>query len=87
MNIILMMNEIPSIANPMIRESALPNFRIAPDERSELMRIRALDELHAALNRHILRGSKQKMNMIGHEDEGVQKITAFTSVMEHNFEK
>ena len=87
MNIIPMMNEIPSIANPMIRESALPDFRIAPYESAELMRIRTLDELHAALKGYVGGGREQKMDVIGHEDEGVQEITTFTSVMEHNFEK
>jgi hypothetical protein len=32
-----MMNEIPSIANSMIRESALPDFGVAADERSEFV--------------------------------------------------
>ncbi len=43
MNIVAMMNEVLSIANPMIRESALPHFRVSPDESAEVVRVRALD--------------------------------------------
>ena len=43
MDVISMMNEIPSIANSMICKPALPDFGVAADERSELVRIGAFD--------------------------------------------
>jgi len=43
MNIITMMNEVPSIPNPMIRESALPHLGVSPDESTEFVGVRALD--------------------------------------------
>ena len=39
MNVIPMMNEIPSIANPMIGKSALPDFGFSPDESTEFVRV------------------------------------------------
>jgi hypothetical protein len=38
-----MMNEILSIANPMIGESVLPHFGISPDQSAERVRVSALD--------------------------------------------
>jgi len=43
MNIIPMVKEVLSIANPVIGESALPYFRVSPDESTEFMRVSALD--------------------------------------------
>ncbi len=43
MNIIPMMNEVLSIANPMIGESALPDFGVAPDKGAEFMGVRAFN--------------------------------------------
>jgi len=43
MNIVPMMNEVLSIANPMIGESALPHFRVSPDKSAERMGVCALD--------------------------------------------
>jgi hypothetical protein len=66
MNIVPMMNEVLSITNSMIGKSALPDFGVAPDERAEFVGIGTLDELHRPLNRYVLSGSKQKVNVIGH---------------------
>jgi len=43
MNIIPMMNEVLSIANPMVGESALPHFGLSSDQSAERMRVSALD--------------------------------------------
>jgi hypothetical protein len=43
MNIVPVMNEILSIANPMIGESTLPHVRFSPDEGAERVRVAALD--------------------------------------------
>jgi hypothetical protein len=42
MNIIMMMNEVLGIPNPMIGESALPDFGVAPDEGAEFVGVTAL---------------------------------------------
>ncbi len=87
MNVILMMNEIPSIANPMVRKPALPDLGLAPDDRSEFMRIRALDELYATLKSHALSRREQQMNMVRHNNEGVQEVPALAAVVKQSFEK
>ena len=43
MNVIPMMNEVLSIANPMIRESALPDFGLSSDKSADRVRVSALD--------------------------------------------
>ncbi|MGB9203936.1 MAG: hypothetical protein WCB94_08160 [Terriglobales bacterium] len=87
MNIISMMNEVLSTANPMIGESALPHFRVSPDQSAERMRVSALDQLDGALDCHVLSRSKQEMNVIGHKDEGVQCIATFSTVVVKGLEE
>jgi len=87
MNIIPMMNEVLSIANPMIGESALPNFRVSSYESAEFMGVRALDQLDIALDGYVLSGSEQKTDMIGHKDEGVQGVAAFATVVIKSLEE
>ena len=48
MNVISMMHEINLIANPMIGESAFPDFLLSTDDASEFMRVRALDQVGSA---------------------------------------
>ncbi len=80
MNVISMMQEINLISNPMIRESALPDFLLSTDDASEFMRISALDKLDRALDCDIDRGSQQKMNVFRHKDKSVQFVAAFTTM-------
>jgi len=72
MNVIPMMSEVLSITNPMIRETALPNFRLAPDQGAERMGIPSFD---------------QEMNVIRHEHEGVQGVLSFATVVEKSLKK
>ena len=44
------------------------------------MRISALDELDGVFERHVMGWSKQEMDMFGHEDEGMELITAFATI-------
>ena len=87
MNIVSMTGKVVSIANSMISESALPNFRVSPDERTEFVGVRAFDELHGALNGHLRSRSKEKMDMVGHDDKEVQKITTLPPVMVKSLEE
>jgi hypothetical protein len=45
------------------------------------MRVSTLDQLHSALYRYVLGRCEQDMDMIGHEDEGVQCIATFSTVV------
>jgi hypothetical protein len=82
MNVIPMMSEVLNITNPMIRETALPNFRLAPDQGAERMGIPSFDQLERALDGHVARRGKQEMNVIRHECEGVQGVLTFATVVE-----
>jgi hypothetical protein len=57
MNVIPMMSEVLSITNPMIRETALPNFRLAPDQGAERMGIPSFDQLEGARSTDLRDGS------------------------------
>jgi len=87
MNIIPMMNEIPSVANPVIRKPALPHLGLASNQRPERMRVSAFDQLHRALDRDIVSGSEDEVNVIGHDHEFVQGIMTLAPIMKQSFEK
>jgi hypothetical protein len=74
------MQEILVITNPVISEPTLPDFSFAAKDGSESMRVSAFDELKRMFERHIWCGSEQKVNMLRHQDEGVQLITAFAAI-------
>jgi hypothetical protein len=87
MNVIPMMSEVLSITNPMIRETALPNFRLAPDQGAERMGIPSFDQLERALEGHVVHWRKQEMNVVRHENEAVQEVLACTAIVEKSFKK
>ena len=87
MNIVPVMNEVLSIANPVIGKSTLPDVRVAPDKSVERVRVSALDQLDGALDGYILSRCEQEMHMIGHKDEGMQTIPAFAAVVKECFEE
>jgi hypothetical protein len=43
--------------------------------------------LDGTFESRIVRGSKQKMNVVGHENKSVQEIAAFASIMIKSLEK
>ena len=51
MNVIKMMHEILVISNSVVRESALPDFAPATQNRPEGVRVPAFDELNRMLER------------------------------------
>jgi hypothetical protein len=87
MNVIPMMNEIHLVANPMIRKSSLPDFLIAPDDTSESMRVRAIDQLDGAFNRHIGSGRQEQMNMFRHDNQSVQAVATFATIPIQRFQE
>jgi hypothetical protein len=80
MNVILMMHKIDAIPNPMIGESALPDFLIAADDRSERVRVSTFDQLDRAFNRDVPCGRQKKMNMLRHDDKRVQGVAPFAAI-------
>jgi hypothetical protein len=75
------MSKVVWIANTVIGESALPHLGVSPANGAERMRVSTLDQLHSALYRYVLGRCEQDMDMIGHEDEGVQCIATFSTVV------
>ena len=80
MNVISMMHKIDAIPNTMISEPALPDFLIAADDRPEFVRAGTLDQLNSAFDSNVHSRSEQQMNVFGHDDEGVQFVTAFAAM-------
>jgi hypothetical protein len=87
MNIILMMDEVAGITNPMIGKSALPEFGLATNQRAQRVGVSALNQLNGALDGYVMSGSKQEMNMIGHEYEGAQCVAAFSTIVVKGLEE
>ena len=87
MNVLAMAGEIFPVTNSMVRESTLPDFSPSANHRSESVRKPAFDELNRALNRHVRRRSKEKMNMLGHDDKSVQFKLAFAPIAVKGLQK
>lgn len=75
-----MIDEILIISNPMIRETALPDFACASPGCSERVGISALDELDGMLQRHVISRSEEQMDMFGHNDERVDLKAPFAAI-------
>ena len=80
MNVVLVMNEILAIANSVIGEPALPDFSFSTQDGSQGVRIAALDELNRVFERYVVGGSEQEMDVLGHDDEGVQLESTFAAI-------
>jgi len=78
-----MLRVILKIPNPMIRETRLPDLP-APFEAE---RETSLDELHGSLQRNLLRGRDQQMNVIGHDDEFMEEIFSFVAIVSKRVEQ
>ena len=64
------------VADAMVGEATLPDRELG----CEAVRKAALDEAHYSFEGDSLRGEDQ-MNVIGHDDEGVQLVVALASVV------
>jgi hypothetical protein len=80
LDVVLVIQEILGVANTMIGETALPDFAFPAEDFSEGVGVAALDKLDGVLDSYIMGRSQQKMNMLGHEDEGVELIAAAITV-------
>ena len=82
-----MMHEILVISNSVVRESALPDFAPATQNRPEGVRVPAFDELNRMLERHTVRRCKEKMYMLGHEHKCMNEEASLASVSKHGYEE
>jgi hypothetical protein len=83
MNVILMIDEILGVANPVIGESALPDFSVAAKNFAKSVGVSALDELDCMFEGNVEAGSKQEMDMLRHQNEGVQLIATVAAISVH----
>ena len=79
-NVVSMVHEIFAIANSAICEAALPDFAMATEDGSESMRVSAFDQLNRMLKSYVLGRSQQKVDVFGHDDEGMKLITALAAI-------
>jgi len=80
MNVISMMREINLVANPVIRESALPYLPFTPDDCAKFVRVSSFDQLDRPLDCHVQGRSQQEMNVVWHHDKHVQFIPALAAM-------
>lgn len=64
-NVVLMVPEVLVIPDPVIRETALPDFSTSSDYAPKRMRVSAFYELDSMFEGDIFCRSKQEMNMLG----------------------
>jgi hypothetical protein len=82
MDVIASYLEILAIANAVVCKSALPDRQLGGDP----VRKAAFDESHGTLDRAALR-REQEMYVIRHDDEGVQFVMTFTTVLLQGLKK
>ncbi len=68
--------KVSAVADAVVGEGALPDGEAGGEAVGEA----ALDELHGALDGDGLRG-QEEMDVVGHDDEGVEEVVAFASVV------
>jgi hypothetical protein len=87
MQILPMRSEIADIPNPVIGKPSLPDLAGFSENGAEIMRVSAFDQLNRMFDRHVLCGRKQKVNVIRHQDELVQRVALLPSVVKEGLEK
>jgi len=87
MNVISMVRKVHFIANPVIRESALPHLSFSANDAAEFMRISAFDQLDRALEGYVRVRSQQDINVLGHEDEGMQFVASLAAISVKRFQE
>ncbi len=75
------------IADSVIGESTLPDLPLSAKDRTEGVRVSAFDELNRVLKRDVGRGSQQEMDMLWHEDKGMDLKSALVAIVIKSFEK
>ena len=72
------------VADAMGVEGWLPDF--AGELRTDGVREAAFDALHAAFEGLVFRGGEEQVEVFGHDDEGVEEVTALVAVVEEGLE-
>jgi len=73
---------IVEIPHPMIAETSLPDQTAAEPKRKS-----SLDKLHGALKRNFRRGRQKHVDVVGHNDEFMQKKFSLVAIMRKRFDQ
>ena len=87
MNILAMVGIVLRVADAMVCKSALPDLALASEFRAHGVRVSALNELDRAFNGYVVRGSKQHMHVLRHDDECEQLKSPCAAVAVQSLEK
>jgi len=87
MDIVSMMHIVLNVPNPMIGESALPDFTSAANQTPEGVGVSALDQLNRVFEGYLGRRSQQEMNMLRHDNECMDFKSAFTAISIHRLQE
>ena len=82
MNVIEPHHKFISVANAVVRESALPDRKL----RAHTMRKASFDQTHSSLDRDAL-GSQQKMNVVRHNHKGMQFVVSLPTILLQRLQK
>jgi len=86
-NVIQVIQEILAVANPMIRESARPDFALAAQDFAKSMRRSTFDELNSVFERDLGGRRDEEMNVLRHDDERMDLKAALTAVSVEGLEE
>jgi hypothetical protein len=81
------MREILGIADAVIGEPALPDFSLSPKDASERVGVATFDELNCMLERDVMSGSEQEMNVLGHQNESMKLVSPFATISVNGLEE
>jgi hypothetical protein len=87
MDVTPMIEEVSFIPNAVIGESTLPDFTPAAKDFAESVRISAFDELDCVFDSDVSGRGQQKMNVLRHQNESVQFVSAFAAVAVKSFQE
>jgi len=82
MDVGAMGEEVFAVAHATVGKAALPNRKL----RAKAVGEAAFDELNCTLKSNAL-WRDQQMDVVGHEDEGVELVVAFAAVVLEGFEE
>ncbi len=75
------------VFDPLLIEACLPDFPLKLQLALQLKRVSAFEELHAFFQRMLVSGSKDCVEMIGHDHEFVQQHSLLCSVVQQDLDK
>jgi len=76
-NVVAVSCEVGRVFDAALREAVFPDGHFGFEAEGES----AFDELHGFLDGDVRRGREEEMDVIGHEDEGVDRVASFGAIV------